>query len=136
MHRSRLWRQDEPAAASLYRIELLRNFLLRSIDAHTLQLRYVNAGHNPPCLLRCAADQSIQELPAGGTVIGLFPQSSYEEAVVELRPGDVLLAFTGTDDRSAESEGRGIRRRKAERPAVKHCPFAGRSNGFHNRERA
>jgi sigma-B regulation protein RsbU (phosphoserine phosphatase) len=54
----------------------------------------VNAGHNPPCLLRCAADQSIEELPAGGTVIGLFPQSSYEESAVDLRPGDVLMAFT------------------------------------------
>jgi sigma-B regulation protein RsbU (phosphoserine phosphatase) len=69
-------------------------FFYAQIDGRTRQLRYVNAGHNPPCLLRCAADQSIEELPAGGTVIGLFPQSSYEEAMVELQPGDVLLAFT------------------------------------------
>ncbi len=69
-------------------------FFYAQIDGRTRQLRYVNAGHNPPCLLRCAADQSIEELPAGGTVIGLFPKSSYEEAVVDLRPGDVLLAFT------------------------------------------
>ena len=54
----------------------------------------MNAGHNPPCLLRCATDRSIGELPAGGTVIGLFPQSSYEECTVDLRPGDVLIAFT------------------------------------------
>jgi predicted permease len=69
-------------------------FFYGQIDERTRQLRYVNAGHNPPCLLRCAADQSIEELPAGGTVIGLFPQSSYEESAVELRPGDVLIAFT------------------------------------------
>jgi predicted permease len=69
-------------------------FFYAQIDAQTRQLRYVNAGHNPPCLLRCAADQSIEELPAGGTVIGLFPESSYEESMVELRPGDVLIAFT------------------------------------------
>ena len=69
-------------------------FFYAQIDGRTRQLRYVNAGHNPPCLLRCAADQSIEELPAGGTVIGLFPKSTYEEAVVDLRPGDVLLAFT------------------------------------------
>jgi predicted permease len=69
-------------------------FFYGQIDERTRQLRYVNAGHNPPCLLRCAADQSIEELPAGGTVIGLFPQSSYEESAVDLRPGDVLMAFT------------------------------------------
>ena len=50
-----------------------------------------NAGHNPPCLLRCSAEQSIEELPAGGTVIGLFPQSSYEESVLDLQPGEFLL---------------------------------------------
>jgi predicted permease len=69
-------------------------FFYGQIDERTRQLRYVNAGHNPPCLLRCAADQSIEELPAGGTVIGLFPQSTYEESAVDLRPGDVLIAFT------------------------------------------
>jgi sigma-B regulation protein RsbU (phosphoserine phosphatase) len=69
-------------------------FFYAQIDERLRQLRYVNAGHNPPCLLRCSADQSIEELPAGGTVIGLFPQSSYEEGVLDLRPGDVLIAFT------------------------------------------
>jgi sigma-B regulation protein RsbU (phosphoserine phosphatase) len=69
-------------------------FFYAQIDERLRQLRYVNAGHNPPCLLRCSADQSIEELPAGGTVIGLFPQTSYEEGVLDLQPGDVLIAFT------------------------------------------
>lgn len=69
-------------------------FFYAQIDERLRQLRYVNAGHNPPCLLRCSADQSIEELPAGGTVIGLFPQTSYEEGVLDLHPGDVLIAFT------------------------------------------
>jgi len=69
-------------------------FFYAQIDERLRQLRYVNAGHNPPCLLRCSADQSIEELPAGGTVIGLFPQSNYEEGVLDLQPGDVLIAFT------------------------------------------
>jgi serine phosphatase RsbU (regulator of sigma subunit) len=69
-------------------------FFYAQIDERTRQLRYVNAGHNPPCLLRCAADRSIEELPAGGTVIGLFPKSKYEEAALDLHPGDVLIAFT------------------------------------------
>jgi sigma-B regulation protein RsbU (phosphoserine phosphatase) len=36
----------------------------------------------------------IAELCAGGTVIGLFPEVEYEEGDVELRPGDLLVAFT------------------------------------------
>jgi len=65
------------------------------------RLRYVNAGHNPPYLLRAgrrstagSAPPEIEELSVGGTVVGMFPEMEYEEATVELCPGDVLLAFT------------------------------------------
>ena len=65
------------------------------------RLRYVNAGHNPPYLLRAggrstagSAPPEIEELSVGGTVVGMFPEMEYEEATVELGPGDVLLAFT------------------------------------------
>jgi phosphoserine phosphatase RsbU/P len=67
-------------------------FFYAQIDEDTRELRYVNAGHNPPYLLRAAAE--IEELPAGGTVIGMFPQASYEEARTGLQPGDVLVIFT------------------------------------------
>ena len=66
-------------------------FFYAQIDERTRQMRYVNAGHNPPYLLRYSA---VEELPAGGTVIGLFPKSNYEEASIGLLPGDVLMAFT------------------------------------------
>ena len=56
------------------------------------RLRYVNAGHNPPYILR--AGGTIEELPAGGTVIGLFPRANYEEVALDLYPGDLLIAFT------------------------------------------
>jgi sigma-B regulation protein RsbU (phosphoserine phosphatase) len=65
------------------------------------RLRYVNAGHNPPYLIRrgvpasdAAGGHVIHELTAGGAVIGLLPAMEYEEAAVDLCPGDVLLAFT------------------------------------------
>jgi len=67
-------------------------FFYAQIDERTRELRYVNAGHNPPYLLRLAA--GIEELATGGTVIGMFPQASYEEAKVDLQAGDVLVAFT------------------------------------------
>ena len=76
-------------------------FFYAQLDDRRRELRYVNAGHNPPYLLRAgprstagSAPPEIEELSAGGTVVGMFPDTEYEEATVELCPGDVLLAFT------------------------------------------
>src|SRR5262249_56207943 len=41
-----------------------------------------------------SAPPEIEQLSTGGTVVGMFPEMEYEEATVELYPGDVLLAFT------------------------------------------
>ena len=41
-----------------------------------------------------SAPFEIEELSAGGTVVGMFPEMEYEEATVTLCPGDVLLAYT------------------------------------------
>jgi len=66
-------------------------FFYAQLDERRRQLRYVNAGHNPPYLVR---GPEIRELSIGGTVLGLFPQMTYEEATVDLQSGDVVLAFT------------------------------------------
>jgi predicted permease len=78
-------------------------FFYAQLDERRRQLRYVNAGHNAPYLLRAgrrttagstSMPPQIEELTVGGTVVGMFPETEYEEATVELFPGDVLLAFT------------------------------------------
>jgi predicted permease len=76
-------------------------FFYAQLDEPCRQLRYVNAGHNAPYLLRAAgrstadsASREIEQLSVGGTVVGMFPETRYEEATVALCPGDVLLAFT------------------------------------------
>jgi sigma-B regulation protein RsbU (phosphoserine phosphatase) len=74
-------------------------FFYAEVDEAGRKLRYVNAGHNPPYILRSmvpfvASDAAIEELPAGGTIIGMFAQSQYEEAVIDLAPGDILIVFT------------------------------------------
>jgi sigma-B regulation protein RsbU (phosphoserine phosphatase) len=78
-------------------------FFYAQVDEETRQMRYVNAGHNPPYLLRngthhpvpfVASTAQIEELTTGGTIIGMFAQSSYEEAVLDLHSGDILIAFT------------------------------------------
>jgi sigma-B regulation protein RsbU (phosphoserine phosphatase) len=76
-------------------------FFYAQLDDRRRQLRYVNAGHNAPYLLRAgrrstadSAPPEIEQLSVGGTVVGMFPDMVYEEATVELCPGDVLLVFT------------------------------------------
>jgi sigma-B regulation protein RsbU (phosphoserine phosphatase) len=55
----------------------------------------VNAGHNPPYLVRGdGTEVTIEQLPTGGTVLGLFPEAVYDHATVDLHPGDVLFMFT------------------------------------------
>ena len=61
-------------------------------DGATRTLRYVNAGHNPPVVLR--RDGSIDWLKSGGAPVGMFPDSNYEECVARLNPGDLVIACT------------------------------------------
>ncbi len=60
-------------------------------DDATRRLTYTNAGHLPPVLIR---DGRSQLLEAGGMVVGLFSEVTYEQATLELEPGDQLVAFT------------------------------------------
>lgn len=61
-------------------------------DGTKRRLQYVNAGHNPPMVIR--RDGSIISLEAGGAPVGIFADSSYEQGTVELNPGDLILAYT------------------------------------------
>ena len=98
-------------------------FFYAQIDERNRQLRYVNAGHLPPYLLR-SSPSSIQELSTGGAVIGLFPQMAYEEATIDLRPGDVLVAFTDgvTEAMNASEEEFGEERLKELLRQIVHLP--------------
>jgi serine phosphatase RsbU (regulator of sigma subunit) len=71
-------------------------------DAGTRVLRWARAGHLPPILVR---DGTATTLPLpGGVLLGLDPDADYEEAELQLRPGDVLLLFTdGLIERRAGS---------------------------------
>jgi serine phosphatase RsbU (regulator of sigma subunit) len=111
-------------------------FFYAQLDERSRQLRYVNAGHNPPYLLRPATSAAgtgtpasqpeIRELSIGGTVLGLFPQMRYEEATVELRSGDVLVAFTDgvTEALNISEEEFGEERLKELLRSVIHLPAA------------
>jgi phosphoserine phosphatase RsbU/P len=61
-------------------------------DGATRALRYVNAGHNPPMVIR--RDGSVTWLETGGAPVGMFPDWTYEEGTLQLNPGDLLVAYT------------------------------------------
>lgn len=61
-------------------------------DNATRTLRYVNAGHNPPMVIR--RDGSVTWLEVGGAPIGMFRDSEYEEGRVQLNAGDLVIAYT------------------------------------------
>lgn len=73
-------------------------------DSSTRVLTYTNAGHNPPIVLR--QNGSCERLPVGGTVTGIFDESTYEEGRMTLGPGDRLVLFTDgiTEARSTAGE--------------------------------
>ena len=67
-------------------------FFYGILDIAGRTLEYCNAGHNPPFLL--SDGQEPRRLETGGPVLGVLPDFPYEQATVELNPGDLLLIFS------------------------------------------
>ncbi|MDP2209660.1 MAG: PP2C family protein-serine/threonine phosphatase [Bacteroidota bacterium] len=65
---------------------------LASVDKKNKSLTYVNAGHNLPFVLR--KDDKIMRLEKGGLLLGVMKSTTYEEGIVQLVAGDVLVLFT------------------------------------------
>jgi sigma-B regulation protein RsbU (phosphoserine phosphatase) len=75
--------------------ERYATFFFAQYEPGSHALTYVNAGHNPPMLLRPRGGQwTVQRLEVGGTVVGLLPQCEYSQDSLQLHAGDVLVAFT------------------------------------------
>jgi sigma-B regulation protein RsbU (phosphoserine phosphatase) len=58
----------------------------------TGELRYVNAGHNPPILIR--KNGRMEELTPTGPLAGVLPDAKYTERTACLEPDDLLVCFT------------------------------------------
>lgn len=61
------------------------------IDSRNRSMRWVNAGHIPPFILR--GDQ-VLELTDGGLVLGMFQDISFEERGFQLKRGDLIVMYT------------------------------------------
>ena len=87
--------------------------VLAALDSSSGVIRYVNAGHNPPILLR--SDDSVDSLETGGFLLGVFPEATYEAAEVTVHPGDLLVLYSDgvTEAMDASGEEFGEERLKA-----------------------
>src|SRR6516164_8028165 len=71
------------------------SFFYAEYEAPTRRLTYVNAGHNPPMVLRKRGKHhKVVRLEIGGSLLGLFRESSYCQAAVTLQTGDLVIAYT------------------------------------------
>lgn len=55
-------------------------------------LAFVNAGHEPPLLIR--VDGRVEYLTDGGPLLGTIPNASYEASYITLSPGDLIIMYT------------------------------------------
>lgn len=63
------------------------------LDVTSGELRYANAGHNPPLIVR--GGKEAEFLKGGeGTVLGVEEDSAYKQETVFLAPGDTLCLYT------------------------------------------
>jgi serine phosphatase RsbU (regulator of sigma subunit)/dihydrofolate reductase len=70
-------------------------FFYAELDCASRTLHYVNGGHNPPAVLRKEDGAwRVFRLADGGPVIGLLAGAVYKEQMIQLLPGDIVLAFT------------------------------------------
>jgi sigma-B regulation protein RsbU (phosphoserine phosphatase) len=79
-------------------------FCYARIDVTAATLTYANAGHNPPLLIR--RNGAVDKLSPGGTVLGVFAESTYEQGAFALRAGDRLILYTDgiTEGRNAAGD--------------------------------
>jgi len=89
---------------------------IAELETSTRSLTWVNAGHNPPILVRSGG--ALEHLEDGGLPLGAFTVSRYESGSTELRPGDALYIYTdgvieALDESGAEYGEDRLRRRLA-----------------------
>jgi len=84
-------------------------------------LRYLNAGHNPPFVMRLRTSESLQ---ASAIPLGMMAGTVYEEGEVILDPGDLLVIYSDglTEARNAADEEFGPQRLQEILPRLRGLP--------------
>src|SRR6185437_12984306 len=78
-------------------------FFYALLDVKSGLLKYSNAGHNYPLLLRAAG--SVEQLSGSGMVMGIFPSVYYEVREITLEPGDLLALYSDGVTEASTAKG-------------------------------
>jgi sigma-B regulation protein RsbU (phosphoserine phosphatase) len=62
------------------------------LDVQSGQLRYINAGHDLPYLLR--RDSKFTNLSSTGPLVGAFIYASFTTQIVQIEPGEILVLYS------------------------------------------
>jgi len=68
------------------------SFFYGEVDGATGRLESVNAGHNPPLLVRASGE--VERLKADGLILGVFAGVKHKQSENVLNPGDLLVAYS------------------------------------------
>jgi sigma-B regulation protein RsbU (phosphoserine phosphatase) len=67
-------------------------FFYGVLNNSTGEFKYVNAGHNPPIVVR--QNGMVEELIQGGTILGILPDSVFQTGSTVINPQELLLLYT------------------------------------------
>jgi sigma-B regulation protein RsbU (phosphoserine phosphatase) len=88
------------------------------IDAERHWMVFTNAGHENPMLVK--PDGSVRRLSAGGTVLGILDDLFFEEDVVSLEPGDMVVMFSDGVTEAANAQNQLFGDKRLEAVVVEH----------------
>jgi serine phosphatase RsbU (regulator of sigma subunit) len=79
-------------------------FFFCELNMKSGELKFVNAGHNPPIVIDKKG--KISRMESCGLCLGMFPNVEYKAQIVALQPGDTALLFTDgiTESRNKENK--------------------------------
>lgn len=75
------------------------------LNPQTGEMVYVNAGHNPPLLLRQDSN-SFEELVLTGLVLGIMEDVEYKQHAVRIQPGELLFLYTDGVNEAVDRNGK------------------------------
>ncbi len=64
------------------------------LDPTTGSLTYSNAGHPPPLVFSGSDDHAVRSLGRTGMALGVLDTETWEQATIQLGPGDVLMLYS------------------------------------------
>jgi sigma-B regulation protein RsbU (phosphoserine phosphatase) len=89
------------------------SFLYSVIDIKTRQLKFVNAGHNPPLIFDTKNKKAVESSETD-LLIGIMESANYKETTAVFNSGDIILLYTDgiTEVMNAKNEQYGVERLK------------------------